>query len=290
MPDQKTVIIVGGPTASGKTDFALALAKKYNTSVISADSRQCFKELNIGVAKPSATTLSEVRHYFINSHSVRDDVNANTFENYALDAVKEIFETHNTAVMAGGTGLYIRTFAEGLDEMPEIDKEIEARVRRQYQDGGSDWLENQLRENDPLFVQKGEMKNPHRMMRALTVKLSTGRSILEYHSKVKVQRPFQIQKLYLDISREILYERINKRVDDMMDAGLLHEANELYPLRHLNALQTVGYIELFDYFDHKITLARAVELIKQNTRHYAKRQETWFKKYFVDADVEVLRR
>ncbi len=287
MPEQQSVIIVGGPTASGKTGLAVALAKSYHTSIISADSRQCFKEMNIGVARPSKETLAEVPHYFIGSHSIHDFVNANTFESYALNAVAEIFNEHDTVIMAGGTGLYIRAFTEGLDEIPQTDKSVEAEVRQQYLENGMTWLESELRQKDLLFAEKGEMKNPQRMMRALTVKLSTGKSILEYHSSAKIQRPFQIQKIYIDIPRALLYERINKRVDEMMSAGLVEEARSLFPLRHLNALQTVGYSELFDYFENKISLERAVELIKQNTRHYAKRQETWFRKYFVDENTMI---
>ncbi len=282
MPEQQSVIIVGGPTASGKTGLAVALAKGHHTSIISADSRQCYKELNIGVARPSKEILAEVPHYFIGSHSIHEAVNANTFESYALNAVAGILKKHDTVIVAGGTGLYIRAFTEGLDEIPQVDKAVETMVRNQYLENGMEWLENELRHNDPLFAEKGEMKNPQRMMRALTVKLSTGQSLFKYHSSAKIPRPFQLQKIYIDIPRTILYERINKRVDEMMNAGLMEEARTLFPLRHINALQTVGYSELFEYFENKISLERAVELIKQNTRHYAKRQETWFRKYFVD--------
>lgn len=288
MPDRKSVIIVAGPTASGKTDYAFTLAKKFNTSIISADSRQCYKELNIGVAKPANDILEQVPHYFINSHSIFENVNAHTFEDYALNAAKRIFENHDTIVMAGGTGLYIRAFMEGLDTIPEVDVDIENAIRKEYDLMGRKWLEEQLMENDPVFAVKGEMKNPQRMMRALVVKLSTGKSILEFHASDKKQRPFGIQKIFIDVSRGILYQRINRRVDDMMAAGLLAEAENLFPHRSLNALQTVGYSELFDYFENKISLDRAVELIKQNTRHYARRQMTWFRKYFVDEATTII--
>lgn len=288
MPDRKSVIIVAGPTASGKTDYAFTLAKKFNTSIISADSRQCYKELNIGVAKPANDILEQVPHYFINSHSIFENVNAHTFEDYALNAAKRIFENHDTIVMAGGTGLYIRAFMEGLDTIPEVDVDLENAIRKEYNLMGRKWLKEQLMENDPVFAVKGEMKNPQRMMRALVVKLSTGKSILEFHASDKKQRPFGIQKIFIDVPRGILYQRIDRRVDDMMAAGLLAEAENLFPHRSLNALQTVGYSELFDYFENKISLDRAVELIKQNTRHYARRQMTWFRKYFVDEETTII--
>lgn len=288
MPDRKSVIIVAGPTASDKTDYAFTLAKKFNTSIISADSRQCYKELNIGVAKPANDILEQVPHYFINSHSIFENVNAHTFEDYALNAAKRIFENHDTIVMAGGTGLYIRAFMEGLDTIPEVDVDLENAIRKEYDLMGPKWLKEQLMENDPVFTVKGEMKNPQRMMRALVVKLSTGKSILEFHASDKKQRPFGIQKIFIDVPRGILYQRIDRRVDDMMAAGLLAEAENLFPHRSLNALQTVGYSELFDYFENKISLERSVELIKQNTRHYARRQMTWFRKYFVDEATTII--
>lgn len=288
MPGQKTVVIIAGPTASGKTDAALNLAKAYNTSIISADSRQCYTELNIGVAKPSVDALRQIDHYFINTHSVVDHVNAETFESYALNAAERIFENNDSAVMAGGTGLYIRAFTEGLDEIPEVANAIKSEIREMYGNLGLEWLRQQLFEKDPLFAARGEMKNPQRMMRALAVTLSTGKSILEFHAAQKKQRPFQIQKKFIDLPREVLYERINKRVDDMMQAGLLQEAERLFPHRQLNALQTVGYSELFGYMENRLSLDQAVELIKKNTRHYAKRQVTWFKKYFVDEHTDVI--
>ncbi len=274
----KTCIIVSGPTAVGKTSQAIELALKNNTQIISADSRQCFKELNIGVAKPSDEQLQKVKHYFINSHSIHQEVNARIFEDYALEAVSEIFEKNDIAVMVGGTGLYIRAFIEGLDEIPEVDEFVRKEINQKYLLNGFDWLQNELKSNDPVFFAKGEMQNPQRMLRALEVKLSTGKSILDFHSQKKVKRDFEIKVSLLELPREELYNNINFRVDQMMENGLLKEAESLYPYKHLNALQTVGYKELFDYFDGKISLEKAVEEIKKNTRHYAKRQMTWFKK------------
>ena len=274
----KTCIIVCGPTAVGKTSYGIELALKHNTEIISADSRQCFKELNIGVAKPSPEQLKKVKHHFIDSHSIYDEVNARMFEEFALKAVNTIFEKHDVAVMVGGTGLYIKAFMEGLDEISEIDESIRKKINEDYLQKGFDWLHRELKNNDPVFFEKGEMQNPQRMLRALEVKLSSGRSIFDFHSKEKEKRSFEIKTALLELPREQLYHNINLRVDQMMESGLLKEAENLYPYKHLNALQTVGYKELFDYFDGKISLEKAIEEIKKNTRHYAKRQMTWFKK------------
>ncbi len=274
----KTVILIAGPTAVGKTAVALQLARHFNTAIISADSRQCFKEITIGVAKPSTDELKEIKHYFINSHSIHDTVTAASFESYALQAAAEIFTTNDIAVMVGGTGLYSKAFCEGMDEIPAVDESIRQELQQQYQQHGLIWLQQQLQQFDPLFAAKGEMQNPQRMLRALEVVRSTGTSILQFRKGEKQQRNFNIIKIGLDLPREELYQRINQRVDHMMQEGLLQEAKEVYPLRHLNALQTVGYRELFDFFDGTISLQQAVEKIKQNSRHYAKRQLTWFKR------------
>jgi tRNA dimethylallyltransferase len=278
---QKTLILVTGPTASGKTSRALALARQHDTAIISADSRQCFRELNIGVAKPTATELHEIRHYFINSHSIHDDVTAVTFAAYAKVALDEIFAHRNVAVMAGGTGLYIKAFLHGFDDIPEIPASIRQHVRDEFEAKGIDWLQNEIHINDPLYFEQGEIMNPQRMMRALEVKLATGKSIKEFQSAIpaKKNHDFAIENITIELPREQLYQNINQRVDRMMEEGLLEEARSLYSFRHLNALQTVGYTELFDYFDGKYTLTEAVEKIKQHTRNYAKRQLTWMKKY-----------
>lgn len=274
----KTCLIVCGPTAIGKTSYGIELAIRHNTAIISADSRQCFKELNIGVAKPSDEQLRKVKHYFINSHSIHDEVNARIFEEYALKTVNTIFEKNDVAIMVGGTGLYIKAFAEGLDGIPEVNESIRKEINENYLTNGFDWLKNELKNQDPLFFEKGEIKNPQRMLRALEVKMSAGKSILDFHSQKKVKRNFEIKVRLLELPREQLYQNINKRVDQMMESGLLKEAESLYSSKHLNALQTVGYKELFDYFEGKYSLEKAVEEIKKNTRHYAKRQLTWFRK------------
>ena len=275
----KTCIIITGATAVGKTDYAIELSEKYNTQIISADSRQCFNELNIGVAKPSEQQLQKIHHYFINSHSIHDDVNVKVFEKYALKAIHEIFKNNDVAIMAGGTGLYIKAFCEGLDDIPEIDELIHNEIVEAYKLKGIEWLQNEIRKVDSSYFALGEMANPRRMMRALEVKLSTGKSILEFQSGKKIQRKFKIKKINVEIPRDELYKRINNRVDIMMNAGLLKETETLYAYKNLNALQTVGYRELFDFIDGKISLEAAINNIKKNTRHFAKRQITWFKKY-----------
>ena len=275
---KKTCIIVAGPTAVGKTSIALAIAKHFSTEIISADSRQCFRELNIGVAKPSAEELAEVPHYFINSHSIQDNISAAGFETYALDEAGKIFSKNDVAVMVGGTGLYIKAFSEGMDDIPEIDPVVRENIIAGYHTNGMEWLQQQLKENDPGYAAGSEMENPQRMMRALEVKLSTGKAIGSYQSKIKKQRDFNIINIGLELPREILYERINARVDNMMQDGLVDEAKSLLAFKNLNALQTVGYRELFDYFEGSISLEKAIALIKQNTRNYAKRQMTWFRR------------
>ncbi len=273
-----TVIIIAGSTAVGKTAWAVAMAKQYGTSIISADSRQCYRELNIGVARPSMEELEAVRHYFIASHSIQDEVNAGTFEQYALTATDELFQQNNVVVMVGGTGLYIKTFCEGMDEMPAVEPATRKRIIASYEQYGIAWLQEQVRQKDPAFWQVAEQQNPQRLMRALEIVDTTGKSITAFRSRTKIERPFRIVKIGLELPREKLYERIDSRVDQMMTAGLLQEAAGVYPYKHLNALQTVGYKELFDYMDGHYSLDEAIAKIKQNTRHYAKRQMTWFKK------------
>lgn len=275
---QKRVIVICGPTAVGKTAIAIQVAKHFKTAIISADSRQCFKELNIGVARPSVNELKEVPHYFIASHSIQEEVTAAAFEQYALQKVQELFQQHDTVVMAGGTGLYIKAFCEGLDEIPEVQPEIRTSIIDKYNRNGLSWLQEEIKKKDPEFYAAGEIQNPQRMMRALEVVESSGRSILTFRKGEKVKREFAIVRIGIELPREELSRRIDARVDAMMQAGLMDEVKGLLPFKHLNALQTVGYAELFEYLGGKISLQRAVEEIKVHTRQYAKRQMTWFKK------------
>ena len=274
----KTVLIIVGPTASGKTDLSLDVASYFNTAVISADSRQCYRELHVGVAKPSDESLQSIKHYFINSHSIHDDVNAQVFEEYALNAVSEIFTKNDIAVMVGGTGLYIKSFCEGLDEIPEIDASIRNSIIDSYNKNGLSWLQNEVQKKDPAFFKYAEQKNPQRLMRALEVITATGNSIASFRKKEKKQRDFRIIKLGINLPKEKLFYNIDTRVDAMVSNGLLEEVRSLQPYRHLNALQTVGYTEVFSFLDGNISLMQAVGAIKSATRNYAKRQLTWFKK------------
>jgi len=278
LSQKKTAIIIAGPTGVGKTVLAVKLALHFKTEIISADSRQCFKELNIGVARPSEEELKTVKHHFIASHSIHDNVNAGTFEQYALQKADEIFQIHDTVIIVGGTGLYINAFCEGLDEIPAIDPAIRESIINNYKKNGLEWLRAEIKIKDPEFFKKGEIQNPQRMMRALEVIESTGDSILSFRKNDKTKRDFNIIKIGLELPKEELHRNINARVDKMMEAGLPAEVEQILPNKNLNALQTVGYAELFYYLDGKISLQEAVELIKQNTRQYAKRQMTWFKK------------
>lgn len=286
----KKIIVIAGPTAVGKTAVAIEIAKQLNSVILSADSRQCYRELNIGVARPSPQELKSVPHYFIASHSIHENIGAAFYEKYALDILQQLFKQHNTVVVTGGTGLYIKALVDGLDEIPEVPGPVRAAIIKNYEENGISWLQEQLQIKDPLFFSQGEMQNPQRMMRALEVREATGQSIISYRKTTKVNRDFSIKQFALEMPREMLNERINKRVDIMMLAGLEAEAKSLWHYRHLNALQTVGYKEMFEYFDGKINLQNTKELIQQNTRRYAKRQMTWFKKqvniHWIDASAE----
>ena len=273
-----TVYIVVGPTAVGKTKYAIELAQKLKTEIISADARQCYQELNIGVARPSNEELAQVKHHFIASHTIQDTINASVFERYALDKVEALFKTKDAIVMVGGTGLYIKAFCEGLDMIPEIDPKIRAEIIQQYEKLGLRWLQKEVSVKDPIYWEKGEQQNPQRLMRALEVKLGTGESIVNFQHKNKITRPFNIVKIGLEMPRELLYAHINQRVMDMVAEGLEQEVKSLLPSFHLNALQTVGYNEWQAFFEGKAEKTSVIEMIQQNTRHYAKRQMTWFKK------------
>ena len=275
---KNTVYIIVGPTAVGKTSFAITLAQHLKTEIISADARQCYAELSIGVARPSLEELSEVPHHFIASHSVNETVNAQVFENYALAKADELFKTHHSVVMVGGTGFYIKAFCEGLDLIPAIDPAIREDIIKQYEKLGLRWLQKEVSVKDPMYWAKGEQQNPQRLMRALEVMLGTGASIVSFQIKNKITRPFNIVKVGLELPRAQLYERINQRVISMVENGLETEVRNLLPQNHLNALQTVGYSEWAPYFEGNLSKEKVIENIQQNTRHYAKRQMTWFKK------------
>jgi tRNA dimethylallyltransferase len=267
-----------GPTAVGKTSFAIALAQALNAEIISADARQCFKEMNIGVARPSVAELNTVPHHFIASHSITEEINASYFEKWAIEKVISLLNSNEAVVMVGGTGLYIKAFCEGLDLIPAIDASIRENIIQQYEKLGLRWLQKEVAVKDPVYWEKGEQKNPQRLMRALEVKLGTGASITSFQNKKVVERPFKIVKIGLELPREELYNRINTRVLSMIEEGLEKEVKSLQDAAHLNALQTVGYSEWKDYFEEKTTREKVIDQIQQNTRHYAKRQMTWFKR------------
>jgi tRNA dimethylallyltransferase len=278
MSQTKTLYVIAGPTAVGKTAVAIALAQRLGTAIVSADSRQCYKEMSIGTAKPTKEELAAVQHYFIDEYSVTEAITAADYERIALGHLERIFATHDTAVVCGGTGLYIQALCHGLDKMPETDAAIALQTDEEYAQKGIEWLQQTVAAEDPEFYATGEVHNPARLLRALSFLRTTGKSIVHFRTNTRKERPFRIVKIGLELPRETLYSRCNLRVDQMMQQGLLNEVQQLLPYRHLKNLQTVGYVELFDYIDGKCTLPEAVDKIKQHTRNYAKRQLTWFKK------------
>ncbi|GEP97863.1 tRNA (adenosine(37)-N6)-dimethylallyltransferase MiaA [Chitinophaga cymbidii] len=275
---KNTVILLAGPTASGKTALAIRLARQLRTEIISADSRQCYRELSIGTAKPSPGELATVPHHFINSHSISEEVNAATYEQLALQYARDIFTRHPVAIVTGGTGLYIKAFLEGLDQIPPVPPDIRASVRSAYEANGLPWLQETLQHRDPAFYATAEIMNPQRLMRALEVLEATGRSIADFRTGTSQQRDFNIIRTAIQLPKELLHERIHQRVDMMMAAGLPDEVRSVAAFRHHNALQTVGYAEVFEHFDGKLSLPETVEAIKTHTRQYAKRQMTWFRR------------
>jgi tRNA dimethylallyltransferase len=274
----ETLIIIAGPTASGKTKLAVNAATSLSTEVISADSRQFYKELNIGVARPSAEELEAVKHYFIAFRSVHEPYDTGQYETDVLVTLKGLFSSHNAVIMAGGSGLYIRAVCQGMDELPTPDPGLRDKIRADFQTWGIGYLQKKLKEIDPDYYSVVDLMNPNRLIRAIEVSLTAGKPYSSLRKGLIRKRDFNILKFGIDIPRVELHKRINSRVDQMMADGLLKEAGELYPYRHLNALNTVGYKELFRYFDNEITLDEAVVSIKTDTRQYAKRQLTWFRK------------
>ena len=279
MPDlKKNLIVVVGPTAIGKTALAIDLAQYFSTEIVSADSRQFFQEMDIGTAKPSADELAAVPHHFVNSHSINTFFSTGDFEKQALEKIDTLFNVHEQLVMVGGSGLYINAVCNGLDELPDTDLTIRADLKEKFATEGIEAIKQQLAVADPEFYARVDQANPQRMIRGLEFFLSTGEKLSTYQTNHKKDRPFKQIKIGLNTDREKLYARINHRVDLMMDAGLLAEVQRLLPYRHLNALNTVGYSELFDHLDGHSTLEQAVDAIKQNTRRFAKRQLTWFRR------------
>ena len=286
----KTLVVVLGPTAIGKTKLSINLAKHYSTEIVSADSRQFYKELLIGSAPPSKDELMEVQHHFIQHLSVSEDYNVGNFEEDAIQKIEELFKKKDKVILVGGSGLYIDAVCKGFDKMPEISSEMRRNVINIYNEKGIEFLQKEVKLKDPIYYRQVDEKNPQRLMRALEVIYSTNKTFSNFKTKIPKKRNFNIVKVGLQTQRDILYERINNRVEEMISKGLLKEVESLQVYRHKNSLQTVGYKELFDYFDGVTSLTEAIEKIKQNTRKFAKRQITWFKKdksttYFLPGNI-----
>lgn len=275
---KNTLIIIVGPTAIGKTALGIALAKKLTTSIISCDSRQFFKEMTIGTAVPNTKELAAAKHYFIQNRSIFETYNVGEFERDVLTKLEDLFKENNVQIMVGGSGLYVDAVCEGLDYFPKVPLEIRERLAQQLELEGINSLQQQLKKLDPITYADIALDNPHRIMRALEICISTGHPYSTYKNKPKAFRNFKIITIGLNAERKIIYERINQRVNTMITNGLLDEAKSLHNYKNLNALQTVGYRELFAFFDGKITLEFAISEIKKNTRRFAKRQLTWFKR------------
>lgn len=275
---KKFLIVIAGPTAVGKTALGIQIAKHFKTEIISADSRQFFKEMSIGTAKPSPSELAEVAHHFINSHSIKDLVSVGSYEKEVLSKLEELFSRHEVVVMVGGSGLYINAVLNGFDELPAVNPEVRTKLNKQLEEEGLISLQEELLKHDPAYYNEVEINNPQRVIRALEIFYSTGKPFSGFRTGIKKERNFKSILIGLNTNREELYNRINKRVDLMLEESLLEEVKSLIPYKELNSLNTVGYSEIFRYLDGEISLQEAVDQIKQNTRRFAKRQITWFKK------------
>lgn len=278
MSNRKYLIVIGGPTASGKTAFAVQIATHFNAEILSCDSRQFYREMNIGTAKPTMAEMQGILHHFIGHRSIAEIYNVGDFEKDAVALLETLYQKYDVVVAVGGSGLYIKALCEGLDTFPDIPENIRQEVRAFYTTEGLENLQNAVQAVDPIYFQEVDQQNPHRLIRALEVARATGQPFSSFRKKVSKERFFMPIYIEMDLPRPVLYERINQRVNVMMANGLLHEVNELFPQRDLTALQTVGYQELFDYLEGKCSLEEAVEKIKQNSRNYAKRQLTWWRR------------
>ncbi len=288
----KMLIAVCGPTAAGKTALAIQLAQHFETEIISADSRQFYKETNAGTAKPSDQELNLAQHHFINSHSVSERFSVADFEKAAIEKINQLFQTQSVVIVVGGSGLYLQAIYQGFDEMPDVDFQEREKWNRLYQENGLEYLQTQLKILDPEYYHQVDLQNPQRIIRALEVS-SPGKPFSSLFTKTKKQRNFSMIKIGINPARNVLYDRINQRVDLMVENGLIKEAQELLHCQHLNALNTVGYKEIFDAFNQNTPIKEAIEKIKQNTRRFAKRQVTWFKKdqeikWFDCADLDLI--
>ena len=274
----KRLIVIVGPTGSGKTDLSITVAEHFHVPIISTDSRQFYRGIPIGTAQPDAEQLQRVEHHFIASRELTDDFNCGAYEAEALQSLEQLFQKHDVVVAVGGSGLYVKALCEGMDNMPEVTPELRESLAQRLSEEGLEALGEELRERDPEFYEQVDLKNQARVVRALEVCIASGRPYSSFRTGERRKRNFDIIKIGVDMPREVLYERIDRRVDIMMEQGLEQEARSVSHLRHLNSLQTVGYREMFDYFDGITTREEAIELIKRNSRRYAKRQLTWFRR------------
>lgn len=276
--DPSYLLLVVGPTAVGKTDLCLNLAKKFETEILSCDSRQFYREMNRGTAKPTAKELAEVPHHFINNLSITDSYDVRKYEEEALDVLGRLFQKHRVVLMTGGTGLFADVVVNGMDAIPEVAPEIRAEIIEEYQSKGLIWLQDAVEEVDPEFYAQVDRANPQRLMRAIEIWRGTGLKFSSFRTKKKIKRPFEVIKIGLDRPREELYQRIDFRMEQMLAEGLYEEAEGLFEKRGLNALQTLGYTEIFDFLEGKFDKEELVRLLKRNSRRYAKRQLTWFRR------------
>ncbi|WP_085517611.1 tRNA (adenosine(37)-N6)-dimethylallyltransferase MiaA [Marivirga sericea] len=275
----KSIVILAGPTAVGKTSLSIQLAKRFETEIISADSRQFYKEMEIGTAKPTLKEMDGIKHHFVNSHSIQEDYNVGRFEKDALSLLDTLFQKHDIVLVVGGSGLYVKALCEGIDDMPVISTEIRQNLNVEFEQNGIEYLQKKVLESDPEYFEIVDQQNPQRLIRALELFRATGHNMTYYRAQKKeIDRPFNIIKIGLERPREELYNRINLRMDQMISEGLFEEAENLYQYKELNALQTVGYSEIFRFLDEEYDMEEAVRLLKRNSRRYAKRQMTWFKK------------
>ncbi len=276
--NRKFLVLVVGPTAVGKTELCLNLAKKFNTEIVSCDSRQFYREMNLGTAKPSPEELAEVPHHLIDSLSIFDEYDVRKFEQDALNILANLFTQKDVVILTGGSGLFADVVVKGMDEIPDINPEIRESILMEYAENGLGWLQNEVAQADPEYFEKVDRQNPQRLMRALEVYRGTGLKFSSFRKKKKAQRPFEVIKIGLTRDRDELYQRIDQRMDAMIGKGLFAEAESLFPHRQLNALQTVGYSEIFDFLEGKYDQEETVRLLKRNSRRYAKRQLTWFRR------------